>query len=68
MPYSQGSDWNRVNHARIGDVLGVPASSRSRISLRQRHLLGEGTRGETHRGLWDDAFRDAIFSIVGATA
>ena len=36
--YNQGTDFDRVNYARIGDVLGVPASSHSRIGLRQRHL------------------------------
>ena len=38
LPCSQGTDSDRVNYARIGDVLGVPASSRSRIGLRQRPL------------------------------
>ena len=38
MSYSQGTDFDRVNYAGSGDVHGVPASSRSRIGLRQRHL------------------------------
>ncbi len=36
---SQGTEADSVNYARIGDVQGVPTSSRSRVGLRPRHLL-----------------------------
>ncbi len=36
MLYSQGTDFDRVNYIGIGDVLGLPGSSRKLNRLRQR--------------------------------
>lgn len=44
IPYSVGTDSGGVNLGETGDFQGVPASSRSRIGLRQRHLQHAGER------------------------